>query len=179
MTSRPAPAPRAPNDARLALARRALGGLAALGLAALVWSYGCVATPLPTPPNADPDRFETGEVGDGTLSVRGEPGAIEPPGAGVRVTMERDPAAVGLPTRVEATSGADGAFGPLALAHFPLRSYYVEVVLEDEDVFVFAFRAAGGAFELVDPGPDRDDDGSPDEIDCAPDDPTRAGSRCP
>ncbi|MBX3276338.1 MAG: hypothetical protein KF729_39155 [Sandaracinaceae bacterium] len=177
MTSRLAP--RASRLDRPSSTRRALGWIAGLGLAALLSSYGCVATPLPTPPNAHPDRFETGEVGDGTLTVRGEPGAIEPPGANVRVTMERDPAAVGLPTRLEATSGADGAFGPLALAHFPARTYYVEVVLEDEDVFVFAFRAAGGAFEVVDPGPDRDDDGSPDEIDCAPDDPTRAGSRCP
>jgi len=49
----------------------------------------------------------------------------------------------------------------------------------DEDVFFAAIVIdEAGNISEGDPGPDSDDDGSPDEIDCAPDDATLGGQRC-
>ena len=50
---------------------------------------------------------------------------------------------------------------------------------EEDDIFLAAISAGVGAVQVVDAGPDTDGDGSPDAIDCAPEDDEYRGRRCP
>ena len=143
-------------------------------LAAVV--VGCIATPLPTPPTADTERMSLTESTSGETTLAGEAGAINLDEAGVlglRVTAAAAWTQVPL--------AADGSFTaslPATLA----ETFYLEVVFADRDLFLIAvtgfFGGGGGAME-ADPGADRDGDGSPDAVDCDPDDPTLTGHRCP
>ena len=58
--------------------------------------------------------------------------------------------------------------------------FYFELITPDEDLFLIALQGGfDGPTQEADPGPDRDHDGSPDAIDCAPDDDSYRGQRCP
>ena len=60
--------------------------------------------------------------------------------------------------------------------------FYIEHLQDDVDVFVIAISggsdSGSGTYE-ADPGRDTDGDGSPDRIDCDPDDDRYSGQRCP
>jgi hypothetical protein len=152
-----------------------------LGLALGLWcAESCVATPLPQPPSIELDIDKlTVEGTDGAPVVFvGSPGALSVGGIEVRVTpgpTDTDPILeVGT-----APVDADGSFDVVVIS--PLENtYFFEAVLDDEDVFVAAVRVdATGNPSLGDAGPDSDEDGSPDVVDCAPDDPDVSGQRCP
>jgi hypothetical protein len=144
-----------------------------------LWLAACVATPLPQPPSFDLDTELVQADADGTsVGFVGAPGALTPGPVGVRVTpgpTDSDPI-------LEIGSGdvlADGSFEVLVLSPRE-NTFYFEAITDDADVFVAAVVVEpDGRVVEVDPGPDADADGSPDVIDCAPDDPSLAGQRCP
>lgn len=148
-----------------------------LVLSLLVGSWACVATPVPQPPDIELDvakiRYEL--VEGNVVAVIGEPGAIEPGDFELRIRPVPDP-----PSDVQielgtTTVAADGSFSVLLLGH-PNDLFYFEAIEPTRDVYFGVIQ--GDPPAEADPGPDSDEDGSPDRIDCAPDDPTRQGSRC-
>jgi len=143
-----------------------LGGLALL-------LGGCIATPLPTPPTAEPALITIVEAAQpGAVDVHGEPGAIGGQPLSLRVTSESESREVPV--------AIDGSFDLTDLASASPPTLYLEGITDTEDIFLVAItRAATPAAVVTDPGPDRDMDGSPDAIDCAPDDPMGVGQRCP
>lgn len=152
-----------------------------LGLALGLWFAGsCVATPLPQPPEVELDIEKlTVEGGDGSPVVFvGAPGALSVGDIEVRVTpgpTDSDPVLeIGT-----APVAADGSFEVVTIS--PLdNTYFFEAILADEDVFVAAVTVdVFGTPTLGDAGPDTDEDGSPDAVDCAPEDPDLSGQRCP
>jgi hypothetical protein len=107
------------------------------------------------------------------ITLSGTPGAIVPGDATMmRITAYPSSATI-------ATVAADGSFSA-QLGGVRLDTIYLELLLPDEDLFLMAVTGAAGD-SVIDtaPGPDRDSDGSPDAIDCAPDDGTLGGRRCP
>lgn len=154
-----------------------------LALAAV--AFGCVATPLPQPPieyALDITRVQLAPQ-TSVLTLRGSPGAFTPGGVDIRVTPLPDPNQAFLPTPSIVTVAADGSFS-VTLAGDPEGTFTFEAIETDRDVFVDAVSGEssplGDGFVVTqgDAGPDRDEDGSPDVIDCAPDDPELGGSRC-
>lgn len=148
-----------------------------LSLSLLGGSAACVATPIPQPPDIALDvtkiRFEL--AGGYVVAVIGEAGAIEPGNFQLRITPVADP-----PSDVQIEIGAsdvasDGSFSVLVLGQ-TTNFFYFEAIGPTGDTYFGTIQ--GDPPEEVDPGPDTDEDGSPDRIDCAPDDPTRQGSRC-
>lgn len=148
--------------------------LAALALAL----SACVTTPLPLPPSMDPNQVKA-EASDGgePVLVWGGPGAFDQGGFGLRVTAVEEPTWGSPPEHGETAVGEDGSFA-VTLLGSDTATYYFEALLEDEDLFLLAADLDGRDLVVVDPGPDRDGDGSPDAIDCAPDDETVGGRRC-
>jgi hypothetical protein len=139
----------------------------------------CVATPLPQPPGFQLDvELVDAEPSDLTVVFDGAPGALTPGSVDLRITpgpTDSDPI-------LEIGTGpvaADGSFSIVVVS--PLENtFFVEALTAQEDVFVAAVAIdAGGTVTEVDPGPDTDEDGSPDAVDCAPDDPNLSGQRCP
>jgi len=142
-------------------------------LAALCLAFAnCVATPLPTPPTADPARMSLVEGGQPEqVDLRGEAGAIDGDLLMLRVSS-------GTGAR-EVPVAMDGSFEVLALPATSPPTLYLEALTVDDDVFLVALtRGMGTTAVETSPGADRDMDGSPDAIDCAPDDAMLVGSRC-
>jgi hypothetical protein len=148
-------------------------------LACAVWA--CSATPVPQPPSyeLDVDKSELQTTDGSTVRIVGGPGAISPAGIRIRVTPKRDPDIDPILEPGSATVAADGSF-IVVVSSPPANTFYFEVLEEEEDVYFAAvlFDADGNTSE-GEPGPDTDADGSPDEIDCAPEDPALSGQRCP
>lgn len=142
-----------------------LGAVLALGVGA------CNATPLPTPPSADPDRIRVFPGNQGQVVLQGEAGAVTGELVALRATSGTE--------SNEANAQPDGSFTVVASGTIA-DTFYLEGILPAEDVFLVALRGvAGGASQSVDPGADSDGDGSPDLVDCAPMDPMQSGQRCP
>jgi hypothetical protein len=164
-------------------ARRGLtSAISALIICLVLLLPSCLTTPLPVPPNIEPEarpELITLEPQDGATLIRGSAGAIEPPESVIRVSYGGEPIDSVPPEREELLVGEDGSFQSW-LRGDRTSVYYIEAILEDEDRFLVAITGAAddvGA-EEADPGPDSDDDGSPDRIDCAPLDETITGRRC-
>ncbi|NUP11421.1 MAG: hypothetical protein HOW73_35700 [Polyangiaceae bacterium] len=149
--------------------------LVLIGIVGAAWS--CTATPLPVPPVEYELDVEKLEVTDQPLVFEGNPGAVTPGDVEIRITPgppDGDP----VVEDGTGTVAADGSFTILVESPLP-NIFFFEAIEEDEDVFFGAVRVdAAGNVEEADPGPDGDDDGSPDAIDCAPTDPERGGRRC-
>ena len=141
-----------------------------LTLAALLTS--CLATALPTPPTADVRQMSLVEDQTDVVDLLGGPDAISGELSSLRVSSDRD--------LRETDVADDGSFEVLGLAATAPTVLYLEAVTTDDDVFLVAVTAGpGGAVVEAPPGPDRDGDGSPDAVDCAPDDGSVGGQRCP
>ncbi len=108
------------------------------------------------------------------MRLEGSEGAIRPGGAALRVTMMRTAEIRG---RVTVPVTARGAFSA-ELAGTLGDILYLERVDEAGDEFLVALAAVGDRPTRVEAGRDRDGDGSPDAIDCAPDDPLQRGREC-
>jgi hypothetical protein len=139
---------------------------------------GCVATPLPHPPTADPDLMHLEDHEEGGVVLSGDDGSIDPGGQALRVTVVPGPSSTARLRPLDTTADAAGRFSVLFAAE-RTDFFFIEAILEDEDLFLIAVTGGpdGGVRPIVGLS-DRDEDGSPDDIDCAPDDPTRSGQRC-
>jgi len=149
------------------------GLIALLGLVA-----ACVTTPLPLPPTMDPERISLEQGDEQTVIVRGAAGAASPGGIELRVTPVESPPLSAPPEFGEVRVEEDGSFEVVVFGEI-VDTFYFEALEEDEDIFLIAVTGAYGGVAEVDAGPDRDGDGSPDPIDCAPDDDRFSGHRCP
>jgi hypothetical protein len=145
-------------------------------IAVLLWA--CVATPLPFPPTLDADLVTLTADGESAVVLEGSAGAIAPDDADLRVTWVPGPSSAGTPSRSTTTADGAGAFS-VRMAGQRSDYYYIEVITPDDDVFVGAVTGGPGVSVAELEGvADGDDDGSPDDIDCAPADPTVGGRRC-
>lgn len=160
-------------------------GIALCMAVALGFVVSCISRPLPIPPTiepeVDPDKItiESLDRGPGqAVRVAGGAGAIDPPGTVIRVTCvvpETPPTTSGSS---EITTEEDGSF-EVNINDVGPGICYFEALLDDEDLFFAALRSTiEGNTIVADPGPDADGDGSPDAIDCAPDDDAIGGQRC-
>jgi hypothetical protein len=137
---------------------------------------------MPVPPTVtiDPELITIVEEGIETTRVSGGPGVFDPPNQRVRVS-NADPPVDSIPPPVEfteVTTGADGSFSATLLGTLE-NVFFIEVILEEEDLFMVAVQGGmDGPVQTVTPL-DSDGDGSPDAIDCAPDDRAFGGQRCP
>ncbi len=150
---------------------------ALLLLSALLGPAGCGATPVPQPPGTDyalDVTKVTVEIGGSFVTaVVGAPGAVQPGSFELRIT----PVSTGDPPLVIGSNqvAADGSFD-IAVQGTLVDLYYFEAVEPTGDVYFGVIQ--GDPPELADPGPDTDGDGSPDAIDCAPQDPNIQGTGC-
>lgn len=134
---------------------------------------GCVATPLPTPPTASPSQMTLIDRQPGEVDLIGAAGALEGDGIdGLRVT--------GASGSVQTTVAADGSFEARSIPSASRGdTFYLEAITADDDVFVLAITGGPASSAMASaPGTDTDEDGSPDAIDCAPEDASLAGQRC-
>ncbi len=141
---------------------------------------GCLSstTPLPVPPTMDPEQVFSEAQNGVSVVIDGAVGAIDPSTTEMRVTNAGEAISVPPPV-VTFSAEADGSF-QVEVAGFASDRYFFEALTDEEDLFLVALTfSVDGAAVVVDPGPDSDDDGSPDAIDCAPLDDTIGGSRCP
>ncbi|NUP07153.1 MAG: hypothetical protein HOW73_13950 [Polyangiaceae bacterium] len=130
----------------------------------------CTATPLPDPPSFDAARMSITATDPMTIQLTGEDGAIGTGNIELRITNPTTAASVEVPV----TDG--GAFDG-SLPGTAADTLFLEQV--DGDLFIGAVKSDGaGAVEETDEGPDTDGDGSPDAVDCAPNDPDTRGSAC-
>jgi hypothetical protein len=151
---------------------RTMSIVRALALILAVLAAGCLATPLPTPPSIDTQRMSlTDSAGvPGAIDLRGGPGAVRGDADLLRVTSAF--------VWVETVVAEDGSFEVRELRARPFDALYIEAIGAD-DVFLIAVRRdSGDAVTEADAGADTDGDGSPDRIDCAPDDDTFEGRTC-
>lgn len=139
---------------------------------------GCTTTPLPIPPTMDPDLVGSDPVNGPSVRIVGQPEALDQPGT-IRVTHVGEPVDGTIPEIVVITTGDDGSFD-VTVAGLPEDRYFFEFLGDHADIFLVALTfGMDGPAGVADPGPDADNDGSPDEVDCAPEDDTITGSRCP
>lgn len=132
------------------------------------WGGSC-ATPLPDPPDVDTAKMSLVSA-DTSVTLEGQDGAMSPGSFTLRVT---NPAAL---TAVEVPVDAQGAF-TATLPGAVDDPLWLESA--DSDQFLGAVGTDGGGGVVpVDSGADSDDDGSPDAVDCAPDDNQVQGSAC-
>lgn len=146
-------------------------------LAALVVGWGlsaCLATPIPDPPSLDVTRMSLVQASATEVRISGGAGAVRPGGRALRVT---NPAAAMGTSSVAIYTAADGSFGA-TLAGATADTLYLEGLSDTADTFELAVRLEGGSVVSTGSGGDRDVDGSPDAIDCAPDDRMQSGQRC-
>ncbi len=137
----------------------------------------CVATPLPQPPSFELDTGAVDvELSDAAVTFIGSSGALTPGSVDLRVspgpTDSDPPLELGTATVAE-----DGSFTVFVVSPDD-NIFFFEALTDDEDIFVIAVTIDGDAIVEADPGPDTDQDGSPDEIDCAPEDADLSGQRC-
>ena len=166
---------RGPQGSRtMSSCRTALPSIVASLLALTLAS--CATTPLPIPPTADPEHITVVDYDQESVLITGGEGAVDPGGEEIRVGTE--PHFAAAPWFEELVTGPDGSFSSRISGQRTDR-FFIEALLEDEDLFILAFSGGPGDSAVeTDPGGDRDSDGSPDAIDCAPDDPTITGRRC-
>lgn len=148
--------------------------LATLFIALLGLALGsCVATPLPTPPTADVRQMSLVEAGQPErVDLLGAAGALSGELLALRVSSDRDAR--------ETPVSPDGSFAVRGLGAAGPPVLYLEALTDEADVFLVAVTAGPGTSAVeTTPGPDRDGDGSPDAVDCAPDDGMFGGQRCP
>jgi hypothetical protein len=155
-------------------ARAAPARLAALVACLALGSLSsCIATPIPDPPSLDVSRMSLQASRDGSVRLSGEAGAARVGGRALRVSNVREPA---IPSRATVLVAEDGSFVARLLGG-PADVLYLETI-GPRDVYELAVRREGSRVVTADPGGDQDRDGSPDAIDCAPDDATLSGNRC-
>lgn len=137
----------------------------------LVWLASCVATPLPDPPSVDSAQMTLVAQDPMSVTLAGQAGAVDPGGITLRVSNPA--AAVGV---VEVAVDAQGAFSANVpgVVGDPL---FLEDAASERFLAAVGTDGAGGVIEL-DPGPDSDNDGSPDIVDCDDADDTVLGSAC-
>ncbi len=146
-------------------------------LAALVVSWGlaaCLATPIPDPPSLEVSRMMLVQASASEVRITGSMGAVRPGGRALRVT---NPAAPAMTASVAIYTAADGSFGA-TLAGTTADTLFLEGLSDTADTFEVAVRLESGSVVSTSAGGDRDLDGSPDMIDCAPDDRMQSGQRC-
>jgi hypothetical protein len=154
--------------------RRAARALFAVTAALL--ASRCTATPLPDPPSADAQAMALIASTTTKVTLVGHDGAVHPGDSRLRVTIPRTGDVGG---RREVHADAAGAF-QAEVEGATTDTVYLELLETDRTTFLLAVcDAGGGAVVSTSPGPDRDGDGSPDAIDCAPDDPKLRGRECP
>jgi len=157
-------------------------------LISCLWLLGivlgaCVTTPLPIPPTVDPERLSLEDTNSNgpAVQVQGGPGAVDPGDENsnrIRVTQIGEPVSGGLPHFEEVEINEDGSFVAL-VSGLSSDLFYIELITTSQDIFLITVHGGfDGPVESTDPGPDRDGDGSPDAIDCAPDDESVGGQRC-
>jgi len=140
----------------------------------------CSATPLPQPPveyELDASKVEQSTDGGEAIVISGTAGAVSPGSVRIRITPgETDSDPVLEPGNADVS--ADGSFTTFVISP-AANTFFFEALEADADVFFAAIRVDdAGNIEDADPGPDSDEDGSPDAIDCAPEDGTQHGQRC-
>ena len=144
-------------------------------LFALLIATACSADPLPQPPLVETERLRVLEI-EGGARIQGGPMALRDPD-GADLFGDARVRSMGASGR--SSIAADGAFSVDLPGTSRTDVFALEYVGPDADVYLLSFTSvAGGAIMSVDPGPDRDADGSPDALDCAPDDRTRRGEEC-
>jgi hypothetical protein len=142
----------------------------------------CATTPVPVPPTVEvTPELISATYGDEEmlkLFIEGAPGAIEPPNVLLRIISVDGDDSTTDPF-IEFNPNADGSFNQTVPGQAGL-SHYLEVIDEDDDWFLMAFTAGpNDTIVEVEPGNDGDGDGSPDAIDCAPENDQYRGQRCP
>ena len=129
----------------------------------------------------DPDQISIEPVNGPAVDLTGGPGAVDPGSEGsnqLRVTRVGGEPVEG-PTFVEVEIDPDGSFA----AELPGNGselFYFELITPDEDLFLITLQNGfDNPTQEADPGPNHDHDSSPDTINCAPDDDSYRGQRCP
>ncbi len=138
----------------------------------LVWLASCVATPLPDPPSVDSAQMTLVAQDPMTVTLAGQAGAIDPGGITLRVSNPAAPPFAGVEVAVD----AQGAFSA-SLPGVVSDPIFLEDATTEQLLAAVGTDGAGGVIE-VDPGPDSDNDGSPDIVDCDDADDTTLGSAC-
>ncbi|UJR85802.1 hypothetical protein [Sandaracinus amylolyticus] len=145
-------------------------------LAWLLVIAGCVATPLPDPPSANPEAITIRESQPEQLTVTGTDGAIHPGEMRLRITNLTTAERGG---RIEVAVTPSGAFDATLPGTLTDTLYLEQVEAMGGGTFIAALVSSGGtAVMSIEPGPDTDGDGSPDLVDCAPNDEMLASREC-
>jgi hypothetical protein len=160
----------------------ALRKLLSVVLLTLTSLASCESTPLPQPPtdyHLDPQKIGFETSGPRVVAVIGQPGAVSVGGITLRISPIEDPPTPSPVAAGTATIAGDGSF-TIEVDGRLENLFYFEAIELQRDVYFGVVRGIepGGPGGGADPGPDTDEDGSPDAIDCAPDDPDVGGQRC-
>jgi hypothetical protein len=133
----------------------------------------CVATPLPDPPELDSAAFSIEQIDVANVTLAGSSQSLDPGSFTLRITNPTTAEAGRVTTLVD----AQGAFSA-TLAGVSSDTYFLEQVEPNGDIFIGAVAGSGGKGVAEVSVTDSDGDGSPDAIDCAPDDGGVRGSEC-
>lgn len=147
---------------------------------------GCVADPLPMPPTVTPtmnvEAITMFDDGD-TIRFEGSADAISEGNVALRFSAVAPPFDGVAEDVVGTSSNDDGSFVVTLSGELTYR-FFVEALIPDTEAFLGALAPVclmcTGPLEvgMADSGTDRDGDGSPDVIDCAPDDEDLLGQQC-